>query len=75
MLIALLLIIQSKEKINYSKYRLTIFLLGFFTIIFSESTLRFVNKSFYNNLILFLIPIFLTLILYLYFLKELGLKN
>ena len=75
MLIALMLIIESKERINYSKYRLTIFLLGFFTIIFSETTLRLVNKSFQNNLILFLIPIFLTLFLYLYFLNKLRFKK
>ena len=75
MLIALLLIIQSKEKINYSKYRLIIFLYGFFIIIFSESTLRFVNKSFQNNLVLLLIPIVLTLFLYFYFLQKLKLKN
>ena len=30
MLLALLLIVHSKEKINYSKYRLIVFLLGFF---------------------------------------------
>ena len=35
MLIALLLIIHSKEKINYSRYRLIVFLLGFFLIVFS----------------------------------------
>ena len=75
MLIALLLIIQSKEKINYTRYRLIIFLFGFFTIIFSESTLRFVNKSFQNNLLLFLIPIFLTLLLYCYFLQKIKFKN
>ncbi len=75
MLISLLLIIQSKEKINYSKYRLIIFLYGFFVIIFSESTLRFVNKSFQNNLALLLIPIILTLFLYFYFLQKLKLKN
>ena len=75
MLIALLLIIQSKEKINYAKYRLIIFLYGFFIIIFSESTLRFVNKSFQNNLVLLLIPIVLTLFLYFYFYQKLKFKN
>ena len=66
MLIALLLIIKSKEKINYSKYRFIIFMIGLFVIIFSESTLRFVNTSLNNNLFLILIPIFSTVVLYFY---------
>ena len=70
MLVSLLLIINSKEKINYSKLRLVIFLLGFFIIIFSESTLRFINTSFYNNLIITLIPIVVILFLYLNFLSK-----
>ena len=34
-LISLIHIIRSKEKINFSKYRIGIFFFGFFTIIFS----------------------------------------
>ena len=70
MLIALLLIIKSKEKINYSKYRFIIFLVGLFVIIFSESTLRFVNTSFNNNLLLIFIPIISTVVLYFYYLSK-----
>ena len=70
MLISLLLIIHSKERIDYSKYRLSIFLIGFFIIILSESTLRFVNKSFENNFIIILIPIILMVTLYGYFLMK-----
>ena len=68
MLIALLLIIYSKEKVNYSRYRTNIFLIGFFLIIFSESTIKFINESFFNNLVIFLIPIFTIIFLYTYFL-------
>ena len=75
MLIALLLIIHSKEKINYSKYRLKIFLIGLLVIIFSELTLRFVNNSLNNNLIIIFIPIILCLFLYNYFLIKLRKKN
>ena len=67
MLITMLLIIHSKEKVNYSKYRLFIFLFGFLIIIFSESTLRFIDTSFYNNFLLSLIPVIITIFLYLYF--------
>ena len=74
MLIALLLIVHSKEKINYSNYRFKIFLIGLLAIIFSELTLRFVNDSFNNNLIIILIPIILCLFLYNYFLLKFRIK-
>ena len=74
MLIALLLIVHSKEKINYSNYRFKIFLIGILAIIFSELTLRFVNDSFNNNLIIILIPIILCLFLYNYFLLKFRIK-
>ena len=75
MLIALLLIIHSKEKINYSKYRVIVFLFGFFLIVFSESTLRFVSNSFYNNLTIILIPVLTILSLYFYFLYKFNFYN
>ena len=75
MLIALLLIIHSKEKVNYSKHRLRIFLIGLLVIIFSELTLRFVDNSFNNNLIIIIIPIILCLFLYNYFLLKLRIKR
>ena len=75
MLIALLLIVNSKEKINYSKHRIKIFLVGLLVIIFSELTLRFVDNSFNNNLIIILIPIILCLFLYNYFLFKFKLRN
>jgi len=75
MLISLFLIIHSKEKINYTRYRLIVFLIGFFLIIFSESTLKFVNKSFYNNLFIGLIPIIIILFLYIYIISQLNYKK
>ena len=45
-LISLMAAMYSKENINYSKYRLMIFLLGLFIIIFSETTLKFIDKTF-----------------------------
>ena len=75
MLTALLLVIHSKEKINYTKYRIIVFLLGFFIIVFSESTLRFITSSFYNNLVIILIPIIALLSLYFYFLLKFNFKK
>jgi len=64
MLLTLLLIIKSKESINYLKFRLVIFLIGVFIIIISEMTLRFVNNNLINNLIILLLPLILITILY-----------
>ncbi|WP_440919840.1 LptF/LptG family permease [Candidatus Pelagibacter sp.] len=74
MLTILLLIIYSKEKINYSKKRLIVFLIGFFIIIFSETTLRFVNNSNVRNFIILLLPIFLSFLYYFYYLSILRKK-
>ena len=45
-LISLMLIFRSKENINYSRYRILIFLIGFSTIILSEMTIRLINENF-----------------------------
>ena len=75
MLTSLMLIIHSKEKINFFKSRIIVFLIGFFLIIFSESTLRFVNISLINNLIIILIPITIIIFLYFYILSKFKFKK
>ena len=75
MLICLLVIIKSKENSNYTMYRLKIFLIGFITIILSELSLRFVEKSILNNLIIFSIPIILIICLYITFYFKLNFKE
>ena len=67
-LISLLLIFKSKENINYSRYRILIFLIGFSIIILSEMTIRLINEDFIKNLKIFVIPIILVIILYLNYL-------
>ena len=74
MLTALLLIINSKEKINFSKFRLITFLIGFFIIIFSESTLRFIDDSIKFNVFIILIPVIFIIMFYFYFLIKLKTK-
>ena len=75
MLVSLMLIIHSKEKVNYSNYRIIVFLIGFLIIIFSETTLRFINDSFYNNLIISMIPIMVTILFYFYFIMKFNFKR
>ena len=70
-LISLLLILYSKENINYFKYRTLIFFCGFITIVFSETTLKFIQSSLIGNIQLILIPIISFSILYIYTLSKL----
>ena len=75
-LISLLLIFRSKENINYSRYRIFIFLIGFSIIIISEMTIRLINENFLENIKFFLIPIILVISLYTnYFLQFKDTKN
>ena len=69
-LISLLLILRSKENVNYPRYRFFIFLIGLGTIILSELTIRFINEDFLKNTKFFIIPIILVISLYYnYFVK------
>ena len=63
-LISLLLILFSKENINYFKFRILIFSAGFFTIIFSETTLKFIQSTFSGNIMMILIPVIFFIFLY-----------
>ena len=69
-LVSLLLILKSKENINYSKYRILIFLIGFSTIILSETTIRLINADFIKNVKFFAIPIILVISLYSNYLMQ-----
>jgi len=61
---SLMLIIYSKENINYIKYRNILFVLGLGIIIFSETTLRFVGENLIINLNLILIPFLILMLFY-----------
>jgi len=73
-LISLLLIIKSKENINYLKYRIIIFIIGINAIIFSEITLKFIQDIFLKNILIILLPLILFILLYLFFVQKLKLK-
>ena len=73
MLTILFLILRSKENVNYLNYRISIFLLGLTTIIFSELTLRLIEKNFFENIKIFIIPI--TIIILFYFIFFINLNS
>jgi lipopolysaccharide export system permease protein len=71
-LISLLLIIKSKESINYLKYRIIIFLFGLGIIIFSEVTLKFIKESFINNGLIAFLPVIIFISFYIFFFQKLS---
>ena len=73
-LISLLLIIKSKENINYLKFRIIIFIIGINAIIFSEITLKFIQEIFYKNIFVVFLPLLLFILLYLFFIQKLNFK-
>ena len=74
-LISLLLIIKSKESIDYLKYRIIIFLFGLSAIIFSEVTLKFIENSFLKNTLITFLPFLIFLLFYLFFFQNLKFNN
>tara|TARA_B100000963_G_scaffold278352_1_gene246735 strand:+ start:2734 stop:3870 length:1137 start_codon:yes stop_codon:yes gene_type:complete len=75
-LISLLLIFRSKENINYPRYRILIFFIGFSTIILSEMTIRLIKEDFLENLKFVLIPLILVISLYSnYLVRFKNIKN
>ena len=69
-LIPFLLILSSKESSNYSKLKIFTFLIGLFFIIFSETTIKIISATYFENLVISLIPFLLLIFLYLFFLKK-----
>ena len=66
-MIALLLILKSKDDHAFIKYKFKIYTFGFFFIIFLETSSKFISTVFLYNLFFSLLPIFLFCLLYLYF--------
>ena len=73
-LIPFLLIISSKENIHYFKYRILIFFLDLSLIIFSETTIRFIDDVIVNNIKFLFIPLIILLIIYFTFIYFFQLK-
>jgi lipopolysaccharide export system permease protein len=72
--ISLILIIKSKESINYLNYRILIFLFGLLTIIFSEASIKLINDNMMTNIIILSLPSIIFLIIYSSMFYNLRLK-
>jgi len=66
-LTSLLLILRSKENINFNKYKFWVFIVGLVIIIYSESSLKFIQNNFYENNKIIVTPILGIMFVYLYF--------
>ena len=75
MLVALLIIPTSKENVNYNKYKIVIYFLGFFLIIFSETTIRFVQDTLIDNYKLIIIPFVFLITIFIFFYSKLIFKE
>jgi lipopolysaccharide export system permease protein len=73
-LTTLIMIFGSKENKNYSSRRLIIFLSNFFLIVFSETSLKYISKSSFENYLIFSIPIILIFFLLINFIYQLKFK-
>jgi lipopolysaccharide export system permease protein len=73
-LTTLTLILSSKENKNYSSRKIIIFIINFFLIVFSETTLKFVGKSIFENYLIFSIPIILIIFLLINFIYHFNFR-
>tara|TARA_B100000787_G_scaffold166457_1_gene151728 strand:+ start:847 stop:1935 length:1089 start_codon:yes stop_codon:yes gene_type:complete len=74
-MIALLLILQSKDYVHYNKYKYKVFIFGFLSIILIETSTKFISSNYIINYFIFMLPIFLSFLMYVYFIKKLNLKK
>jgi lipopolysaccharide export system permease protein len=74
-LVALIIISTSKENVNYNKYKIVIYFLGFFLIIFSETTIRFVQGTLIDNYKLIIIPFVSLIFIFRFFFSKLIFKE
>ena len=73
--ISLLLILKSKSDHAFKTQKFRIYSLGFLSIIFLESSSKFISPNLMQNLFLSMLPIILTIIIYFYFLIALKVKK
>ena len=66
-LISLLMINNPKESLSYSRNKFFIFLFGLIVIIFSESTLGYINYNLLNNILFSIFPFIMIIMIYALF--------
>jgi lipopolysaccharide export system permease protein len=74
-LVSLLLILNTKENQKYDRNKYFIFLVGFGVIILSESSLGYITNEIKKNILIIILPLILTIIIYLIFIFKLRLSS
>jgi lipopolysaccharide export system permease protein len=74
-MIALLVILKSKNEKSFNVYKFRVFISGFVLIIFLETSLKFININIEKNYFLLLLPVIIYLTLYSYFITKLNFKK
>jgi lipopolysaccharide export system permease protein len=74
-LITLVLLFKSKEEKNYNTIKYSIFLINFFLIIISESSVKFIYQIFSDNMILIFMPVIMMVVLLLNFFYQFKHKH
>jgi len=74
-LITLVLLFKSKEEKNYNTIKYSIFLINFFLIIISESSVKFIYQLFSDNMILIFMPVIMMVVLLLNFFYQFKHKH
>jgi lipopolysaccharide export system permease protein len=73
--ISLLVILKSKSDQLFNANKFKIYLFGFIFIVFLEASTKLITTNIIQNLILSILPFFLTLVIYLYFLTVLKVNK
>ncbi len=70
MMLPLILLITSKENLNYSRVRLITFCIGLLVIVFSETSIRLISNTIHKNYSIITMPIIILVLLYLFYLRK-----
>ena len=74
-MIALLLILKSKDSYQFKFYKFKIYTFGFFFIFFVESSSKLINDNSFYNFLIFGLPFFIFSLIYFYFWTNLKFKK
>ena len=69
-IISAMLLIKSKNSIGYSRYKITVFVIGVILISFSEILTKFFSYDLNKSFLLMMIPILISIIFYFLFNKQ-----
>ena len=73
-MIGLLLILKSKDDPTFLAFKFRIYTFGFLFIIFLEISSKLYGSSFLYNFFVSILPVFLFLVMYIYFVTKLRVK-